>query len=185
MSRLNEEDDGCGPDTPQTLVERAAEIGLCATRAFVPGKRDRSPDAARKARSRRRQRENGFVEITLKIRDDLAVIALLRRLAGAPLGAGELYAVARVLEDDWDRDLVTRLASAHPDRRRLPVDAVIGLISGFLARGELATAMIELRHHPDLVSRLAALCRERQERAEASKTGEGLGRRVRSLLRIG
>ena len=185
MSRSNEEDDGYGQDTPPTLVDRVAELGLRETRAFVPDKRDRSPDAARKARSRRKQRENGFVEITLKIRDDPAVMALLRRLAGAPLGTGELHAVARMLEDDWDRDLVLRLASAHPARHRLPVDAVIDLISGFLARGELATAMVELRRHPELGSRLAGRCRERQERAEASRPGGGLGRRIRSLLRIG
>lgn len=185
MSRPNEEDDGYLPDIPPTLVERAAELGLRETRAFIAGKRDRSPDAARKARSRRKQRENGFVEITLKIRDDPAVMALLRRLAGAPLGTGELYAVARMLEDDWDRDLVLRLASAQPDRHRLPVDAVIDLISGFLARGELATAMVELRRHPDIVSRLVALCRQRQERGRGSTPGVWLGRRIRSLLRIG
>lgn len=175
-------EDDLSDTTELSLTERAAELGLLPTRAFVLGKASKSPDALRKARSRKKQREDGFVELNLKTRDEPSTLALLKKIALAAPELETLVAVDRVMTRDLDRQLVLQLRDVDAGDRELLIQSVIDLIRGLLAKTDYAVAMMELKHHPELVRQLISLQQRRERGSHATSLGERLRDSFRRLL---
>lgn len=172
-------EDGLSDTTEPSLSERAAELGLLPTRAFVLGKAGKSRDAIRKAKSRRKQRDDGFIEISLKTRDEPSTLALLKKIAVAAPELETLVAVDRVMTRDLDRQLVLQLGDIDAGDSELLGQAVIDLIRGLMAKTDYAIAMMELKRHPELVRQLISL----QQRRWRGDHETGLRERLREGFR--
>lgn len=175
----NRLDDDLNDTTEPSLTERAAELGLIPTKAFIPGKTSKSPDAVRKAKSRRKQRDDGFIEISLKTRDEPSTLALLKKIAVAAPELETLVAVDRVMTRDLDRQLVLQLGDIDAGDNELLGQAVIDLIRGLMAKTDYAIAMMELKRHPELVRQLISL----QQRRWRGDHETGLWERLREGFR--